>query len=119
MRPEIRIAEGSPGPGSRRSRPRRYRWLAKPSARLVSTSVLAAMAIIFATPASGGMAARFVKAVGFGPSPSQNGASFSGTPAVGALFTVSARQARQPFLHRQRGQQPARGSGHHRRALRR
>jgi len=89
MRPEIRKPEGSPGPASGRPRPRWYRWLAKPSARLVSTSVLAALAIIFATPASGGMAARLVKAVGFGPSPSQNGAPFGGTPAVGALFTTS------------------------------
>ena len=51
--------------------------------------MLAAVAIIFATPASGGMASRFATAVGFGPSPSQNGASFGGTAAVGALFTTS------------------------------
>ena len=89
MRPEIRKAAGSPGRPSGRLRSRWLRWLAKPSARLVSTSVLASVAIIFATPASGGMASRIVKAVGFGPSPSQNGASFGGTPAVGALFTTS------------------------------
>ncbi len=89
MRPEIRKAAGSPGRSPGRLRSRWLRWLAKPSARLVSTSVLASVAIIFATPASGGMASRIVKAVGFGPSPSQNGASFGGTPAVGALFTTS------------------------------
>ncbi len=89
MRPEIRKAAGSPGLPSGRPRSRWLRWLAKPSARLFSTSVLAAVAIIFAAPASGGMASRIVKAVGFGPSPSQNGASFGGTPAVGALFTTS------------------------------
>jgi len=89
MRPEIRKAAGSPGLAPGRPRSWWLRWLAKPSARLVSTSVLAAAAIIFATPASGGMASRIVKAVGFGPSPSQNGAPFGGTPAVGALFTTS------------------------------
>ncbi|HLH59414.1 MAG TPA: trypsin-like peptidase domain-containing protein [Streptosporangiaceae bacterium] len=69
-----------------------FRWLAKPSARLVSTTVLAVLAIIFATPADGGttsLAARFAKAVGLLPRASQVGTSFGGTPAVGALFKTS------------------------------
>jgi V8-like Glu-specific endopeptidase len=89
MRPETRRAAGSSGLAPGRPRSRWFRWLARPSARLVSTSLLAAVAIVFATPASGGMASRIAKAVGFGPSPSQNGESFGGTPAVGALFTTS------------------------------
>lgn len=69
------------------------RWLAKPSARIVSTTVLAVLAIVFATPADGGttsLAARFAKAVGLLPKASYVGKSFGGTPAVGALFTTSS-----------------------------
>jgi V8-like Glu-specific endopeptidase len=68
------------------------RWLAKPSARFVSTTLLATLAIIFATPADGGtgsLAARFAKAVGLIPAATKVGRSFGGTPAVGALFTTS------------------------------
>jgi V8-like Glu-specific endopeptidase len=70
-------------------------WLAKPSARIVSTSVLAGLgvlAIIFATPADGGtdsLAARIANAVGLLPPSSHEGKTFQGTPAVGALFTTS------------------------------
>ena len=91
-----------PGAGSRGPeawdplpRSRRFRWLAKPSARLVSTSVLAMLAIIFATPADGGtgtLAARIAKVVGLGSSPARTGKPFGGTPAVGALFTTSHGQ---------------------------
>ena len=71
------------------------RWLARPSARLVSTSVLATLAVIFATPASGGtgtLAARIARVVGLGSAPAHNGKPFGGTPAVGALFTTSDGQ---------------------------
>jgi V8-like Glu-specific endopeptidase len=91
-----------PGAGSQQPeawdqplRPRRFRWLAKPSARLVSTSVLAILAVIFATPADGGtgtLAARIAKVVGLASSPARTGQPFGGTPAVGALFTTSHGQ---------------------------
>ncbi len=92
MRPVSGETDGAwdPPPGSRR-----FRWLARPSARLVSTSVLAVLAIIFATPADGGtgtLAARIAKVVGLGSSPARTGKPFGGTPAVGALFTTSHGQ---------------------------
>jgi V8-like Glu-specific endopeptidase len=71
------------------------RWPAKPSARIVSTSVLTVLgvlAIIFATPANGGtdsLVARIANAVGLLPASSHEGKPFQGTPAVGALFTTS------------------------------
>ena len=68
------------------------RWLARPSARLVSAGLLVVVAIIFATPADGGttsLAARIAKVAGLLPSPSHTGKAFGGTPAIGALFTTS------------------------------
>ena len=70
-------------------------WLAKLSARVVSTSVLtglAVLAIILATPANGGtdsIAARTGNTAGLLPAASRVGRPFQGTPAVGALFTIS------------------------------
>ena len=78
MRPENR---GSP----------RFRWLGLRSVRVVGTTVLAMIAIVFATPANGGtgtLVARIAHVVGLGPSASRNGKPFGGTPAVGALFTL-------------------------------
>jgi V8-like Glu-specific endopeptidase len=71
------------------------RWLAKPSARIVSTSVLAGLAvlaIIFATPADGrtdSYVTRIAKAFGLLSASSHEGRPFQGTAAVGALFTTS------------------------------
>ena len=61
MRPENR---GSP----------RFRWLGMRSFRFISTTVLAMLAIVVATPADGGtgtLVARLAHVVGLGPSPSQ------------------------------------------------
>jgi V8-like Glu-specific endopeptidase len=77
-----------------------FRWLAKPSARFVSTTVLAVVAIIVATPADGGtssLAAKFAKAVGLLPKATQVARSFGGTPAVGALFTTGNGKLRTHF----------------------
>jgi V8-like Glu-specific endopeptidase len=67
-------------------------WLAKPSARIITTSVLTGLAIILATPTNGGTdstAARTGNAAGLLPAVSREGRPFPGTPAIGALFTTS------------------------------
>jgi len=94
MRPEIGETQ-EPGSSDRPHGIRWLRWLAKPSARFVSTSVLAMLAVIFATPADGGtgsLAARIAKVVGLSSSPARTGKPFGGTPAVGALFSTSNGQ---------------------------
>ena len=95
MRRRDRDADGSTGAGPRRgpAASRRSRWLARPSARVVGSTVLATFAVVFATPADGGagtLAVRIAHVVGLGPASSQNGQPFGGTPAVGALFTTSS-----------------------------
>lgn len=97
MRPQSGETEGAQEPGSsvRPQGSRLFRWLAKPSARFISTLVLATLAIIFATPADGGtgvLAARIAKVVGLASASARNGKPFGGTPAVGALFTTSNGQ---------------------------
>ena len=94
MRPESGAAEAPQEPGSpdRRKGSRSFRWLAKPSARVVSTLLLAIVAIIVATPADGGtgiLAARIARVVGLASSPAHTGKPSAGIPAVGALFTTS------------------------------
>jgi V8-like Glu-specific endopeptidase len=94
MRPENGETEGGQEPGQpgQPHRSRWLRWLAKPSARLVGTSVLATLAVVFATPADGGtgtLAARIAKVVGLDSAPAHAGKPFGGIPAVGALFTTS------------------------------
>jgi len=83
------------GPRGGPAESRWSRWLARPSARVVGATVLAIIAVIFATPADGGtgvLAARIAHAVGLGPVSSRDGTAFGGTPAVGALFTTSNGQ---------------------------
>jgi V8-like Glu-specific endopeptidase len=68
------------------------RWLAKPSARIAGTSVLAILAIVIASPADGetsGLMARIASAARLAPAPSHQSKPFAGTPAVGALFPVA------------------------------
>jgi V8-like Glu-specific endopeptidase len=94
MRPESRETEEpqEPGPSAGLLGRRWFLWLARPSARVVSASVLIIAAILFATPADGGtgsLAARIAKAVGLGPASARTGEPFAGTPAIGALFTTS------------------------------
>ncbi len=68
------------------------RWLARPSARIAGTSVLAMVAILFASPADGdtsSLTARIAAAAELTPAVTQQGSSFAGTPTVGTLFTTS------------------------------
>jgi V8-like Glu-specific endopeptidase len=63
-------------------------------------TVLAVVAAIAITPASGAaddIATGFVQAMRHLDSPSRNGQAFSGTPAVGALFSTSAGRLSQHF----------------------
>jgi len=68
------------------------RWLARPSVRIAGMSMLAIVAIVFASPADGdtsSLTTQMASAVQLAPAVTQQGASFAGTPATGALFTVS------------------------------
>jgi hypothetical protein len=68
------------------------RWLARPSVRIAGMSMLAIVAIVFASPADGdtsSLTTQIASAVPLAPAATQQGASFAGTPATGALFTVS------------------------------
>jgi V8-like Glu-specific endopeptidase len=68
------------------------RWLARPSARIAGMSMLAIVAIVFASPADGdasSLTTQLASAVQLAPTATQQGASFAGTPTTGALFTVS------------------------------
>jgi V8-like Glu-specific endopeptidase len=69
------------------------KWLARPSARVVGTSVLAMVVVAFASPADGetggGLVAKITSAVNLSSAPSQQGTPFPGTSAVGALFDVT------------------------------
>jgi V8-like Glu-specific endopeptidase len=74
----------------------RFRRLARPSSRFVSTSVLAMVVIAFASPANGAtttLVGRMALAVRLSPGLASTGGpqgkSFAGTPAVGALFDES------------------------------
>jgi V8-like Glu-specific endopeptidase len=63
------------------------RWLAKPSARIAGTSLLALATIAFTSPADGAISsltARIETAAWLSPA-----TTFAGTAAVGTLFTVS------------------------------
>ena len=68
------------------------RWLARPSVRIAGMSMLAIVAIVFASPADGdtsSLTTQIASAVQLAPAATHQGASFAGTPATGALFTVS------------------------------
>jgi hypothetical protein len=68
------------------------RWLARPSARIAGMSMLAIVAIVFASPADGdtsSLTTQMASAVQLAPAVTQQGASFAGTPTTGALFTLS------------------------------
>ena len=68
------------------------RWLARPSARIAGMSMLAIVAIVFASPADGdtsSLTTQMAPAAQLAPVVTQQGASFAGTPTTGALFTVS------------------------------
>jgi V8-like Glu-specific endopeptidase len=68
------------------------RWLARPSARIVSASALAMLVVAFASPADGGttgLISKIASAVKLTTTPSHTGTPFPGTAAVGALFSVT------------------------------
>ena len=78
----------------------RARWLSWTPGRAVFVTALAVVAAIAVTPASGAaddIATGFVQAMRHLESPSRNGKAFSGTPAVGALFSTSAGRLSQHF----------------------
>ncbi len=83
------------------SRPReRARWFSLSPTRTALVSALAVGLIVTVTPANGAagdIASSFVRAVRHLASTSRNGQAFSGTPAVGALFTTSAGKLSQHF----------------------
>jgi V8-like Glu-specific endopeptidase len=85
------------GPSGPRERARGLSWT---PGRAVFVTVLAVVAAIAITPASGAaddIATGFVQAMRHLDSPSRNGQAFSGTPAVGALFFTSAGRLSQHF----------------------
>ena len=70
----------------------RVRFLSRPSARIALISALAIAVVVTVTPAesaAGDIASGLARVVGHLRSPSQNGQDFTGTPAVGALFTTT------------------------------
>jgi V8-like Glu-specific endopeptidase len=88
------VVAGASGPKER------ARWLSWTPGRAVFVAALAVVAAITVTPASGAaddIATGFVQAMRHLESPSRNGKAFSGTPAVGALFSTSAGKLSQHF----------------------
>jgi len=84
----------------RSRRRRRSPWLLRTPARAALVAVLGFGSAIMVTPASGAagdIATGFVQTMRHLGSTSRNGQAFSGTPAVGALFSTSAGQLSQHF----------------------
>ena len=78
----------------------RARWLRRPPARAALITALTVGIVVTVTPAesaAGDIASSFVRVVRHLISPSQSGQPFSGTPAVGALFTTSHGKLGQHF----------------------
>ena len=76
------------------------RLLSRPSARIALISALAIGVVVTITPAeraAGNIASGLARVVGHLTSPSQNGQDFTGTPAVGALFTTTGGQLSNHF----------------------
>jgi len=101
---------GGPGPAARdeeqqqpagHSGPRqRVRLLSRPSARIALISALAVGVVVTMTPAegaAGNIASGLARVVGHLTAPSQNGQDFTGTPAVGALFTTTGGKLSNHF----------------------
>src|SRR5580698_2249831 len=78
----------------------RSRWLSRTPARAALVTLLGFVTAIMVTPASGAagdIATSFVQAMRHLGTASRNGQAFSGTPAVGALFSTSAGKLSQHF----------------------
>jgi V8-like Glu-specific endopeptidase len=89
-----------PQPGPGRVPRRRGRWFSGRSAAAVlitALSVVVAVAVTPAASAAGELATGFARAVRQLVSPAPTARAFSGTPAVGALFTSSAGQLGSHF----------------------
>jgi hypothetical protein len=96
--PDVRDEDNKPA-GHRRPR-ERARWIARSPSRAALVTALAVGAVVTLTPASGAasdIANGLVRAVRHLASTSQNGQAFTGTPAVGALFTTSGGKLGQHF----------------------
>jgi V8-like Glu-specific endopeptidase len=68
------------------------RWLSRPPARATLIAALTIGVVVTVIPADGAagdIVSGFAAVVGHLISPSENGQAFAGTPAVGALFTIS------------------------------
>jgi V8-like Glu-specific endopeptidase len=99
LRAERPIRQGSTVPDEEQQHPaghsgprQRVRLLSRPSARIALISALAIGVVATVTPAQGAagdIASGLARVVGHLTSPSQNGRDFTGTPAVGALFTTA------------------------------
>ena len=96
--PGVRDEENAPiGDSGPRERARR---IFRSPVRAALFTVLAIGAVVTLTPANGAagdIATSFAKAVQHLTAPSQNAQAFSGTPAVGALFTTSSGRLGQHF----------------------
>ena len=76
---------------SRFSRMSRFSRFSRPRVRAALITALAIGVVVAVSPASGApgdMASGFAAVAGHPMSPSENGHAFTGTPAVGALFTI-------------------------------
>jgi V8-like Glu-specific endopeptidase len=99
LRAERPVRQGSTVPDEEQQQPaghsgprQRVRLLSRPSARIALISALAIGVVATVTPAQGAagdIASGLARVVGHLTSPSQNGRDFTGTPAVGALFTTA------------------------------
>jgi V8-like Glu-specific endopeptidase len=81
-----------PRPGDDNGPRKRARWFPRTSAAAALITALTVGLVVLVTPAEGAagdIASSFARAVRHLVSTSQNGQDFAGTPAVGALFTMS------------------------------
>ena len=87
-------------PGDNSGPRKRARWFPRTSAAAAIVTALTVGVVVTVTPAEGAaadLASSFAQAVRHLVSTSQNGQDFAGTPAVGALFTMSKGKLGQHF----------------------
>ena len=98
-RPDVRVGE-KPRPGDDSGPRKRVRRFPRTPAAAALVTVLTVGVVVAVTPAEGAagdIASSFARAVRNLVSTSQTGRPFSGTPAVGALFTTSAGKLGRHF----------------------
>src|SRR5260370_32300986 len=89
-----------PRPRDDSGRRKRARWFPRTPAAAVIVTALTIGVVVTVTPAEGAagdIASSVARAVRHLVSTSQNGQDFAGTPAVGALFTMSKGKLGQHF----------------------